>query len=351
MGANYTIYQQALDLQASGFDRYSSITIGIGLAKFMQILLPQVAFVATSLLLTPARLLPIARMVWRGRSRQTQLNKAEGWIREFQRLQGFFFWKLACDLGFFIIVTQYGSWLRALTLSGLLSYTAMQFIIYYLIGQRLIMANLVVINKKNRPKSIRTTWWKNLGSKLLYEEMGVTINQVNGRIIIIKMIIDYVAMWVTWSAYTAGFFLFANGGFGLASFYIFPHVSMSTLYLSVYLGYAAMFTIAEVALKNIAFRIQMPTWNRKLFLSTQFKQLVATFAITLILPLLIGTLTIGWKVIGENTSRIKGVVNEWRISLDGNAPQWNPNRAMKIDCGPSCLEEEFRKGPYTSENQ
>ena len=156
MAYNYTIYQQALDLQASGFDRFSSITVGIGLAKFMQILLPQIAFVVTSLWLRPERLLPLARWQSPGRTRESQLAKAKRWIERFNRLQGFFVWKLACDLGFFLIVTEYGSWLRAMTLSGLITYTAFQFFVYYIIGQKLILARLVKKQVDNRPKSIRT---------------------------------------------------------------------------------------------------------------------------------------------------------------------------------------------------
>lgn len=351
MAANYTIYQQALDLQASGFDRISSITVGVGVAKFMQILLPQLAFIITSSILTPQRLMPISRWMSPGRTRKSQLAMAQEWVNGFQRLQGFFIWKLACDLGFFIIVTQYGSWLRALTLSGLLTYTLLQFTIYYLIGQKLILANLARRQPLNKPKRIRTTWWKNLGSKLFYEEMGVTISQVSGGMIIAKMLVDYGAMWITWSAYTVGFFLFANGGFGLESLYVFPHVTMSSLYLSVYLGYAAIFTLVERLLKNIALRARIPLWNRKLFLSTQFKQVLATVGVTLILPIMVSQLTTGWKAVGESSSRLNAVQDQWTISLDGYPPQWESNQPVHMECDPSCLELQFKKGPYTTNNQ
>lgn len=348
---NYTIYQQALDLQASGFDRYSSITVGVGLAKFMQVLLPQLAFVVTSAILTPRLLLPLARKVSPGRTTDSQLSKAAGWIEGFQRLQGFFIWKLACDLGFFLIVTQYGSWLRAFTMSGLVTYTLFQFFVYHIIGQKLILASLVKPQHSNRPKRIRTTWWKNLGSKLFYEEMGVTISQVTGRMVIAKMLVDYGAMWITWSAYTVGFFLFANGGISLASFYIFPHVTMSSLYLSVYLGYAALFTVIELILKNIALRTSLPLWSRKLFLATQFKQVMATLAVTLILPLLVNSLLIAWKAVGQASSHLNGVIDQWSLSLDGSPPQWQPNRPQKSSCDARCLETSFRRGPYSTDHQ
>ena len=351
MVANYTIYQQALDLQASGFDRLSSVTVGVGVAKFMQILLPQLAFIITSSVLTPQRLILIARRVSPGRTRKSQLDMAQNWVNGFQRLQGFFLWKLACDLGFFMIVTQYGSWLRAFTLSGLLAYTLLQFVVYYLIGQKLILANLARRQPINKPKRIRTTWWKNLGSKLFYEEMGVTISQVGGGMVIAKLLVDYSAMWITWSAYTVGFFLFANGGFSLSSFYIFPHVTMSSLYLSVYLGYAAMFTLFEHILKNIALRAPLPLWNRKLFLSTQFKQVLATVAVTIMLPFLVSQLTTGWKAVGETSSRLNGVQDQWSISLDGNPPLWKANQPLQMECDTSCLELQFKKGPYTTDNQ
>lgn len=348
---NYTIYQQALDLQASGFDRYSSLTIGIGVAKFMQILLPQLAYVATSMILRPEGLLPLARLASPGRTRESQLDKAKRWIGGFQRLQGFFVWKLACDLGFFLIVTQYGSWYRALTLSGLLTYTCLQFIVYYLIGQKLILAKLARKQIRNQPKSIRTTKWKNLASKLLYEEMGVTISQVSGRMLIAKFFVDYGAMWITWSAYTIGFFLFANGGFGLAPLIIFPHVAMSSLYLSIYLGYAALFTTIEIVFKLVAYKSFATTRLKKLMLTAQFKQLCATISVTLLVPLLVGTMTTSWKFVGEKSAIINGVFDQWSISIDGNSPRWTPNQPLNTTCGPKCVEAEFTKGAYTTKNQ
>ena len=181
--------------------------------------------------------------------------------------------------------------------------------------------------------------------------MGVTISQVNGKTIIAKFLIDYGAMWVTWSAYSIGFFLFANGGLGLAPFFIFPHVSMISLYISVYLGYAAMFTVAELALKSIAFKARVSPLTRKLFLSTQFKQLIATFAVTLILPILVGIMTTGWKTVGAASSQITKVQDQWRISLEGNDPQWLPNKPIPMACDPTCLRDIFSKGPYTTRNQ
>lgn len=351
MAYNYTIYQQALDLQASGFDRFSSITVGIGLAKFMQILLPQIAFVVTSLWLRPERLLPLARWRFPGRTRESQLAKSKRWIEIFNRLQGFFVWKLACDLGFFLVVTEYGNWLRAFTLSGLVTYTTLQFIVYYLIGQKLILSRLTRRQKIKRPKSIRTTRWKNLASKLLYEEMGVTVSQVNATMIIAKIFVDYSAMWITWSAYTIGFFFFANGGIGFAALQIFPHVSMSSLYISIYIGYATLFTIVEILLKLLAFQGFTSTRWKKLILTTQFKQLCATIAVTLVVPFLVSGLTVGWKFIGENSAKLTGVYNQWTVSVDGNYPHWQASKSQKTKCGPSCLEAEFKSGPYTTENQ
>ena len=126
MGSNYTIYQQALNLKSSGFDQFSSITIGIGVAKFLQIIFPQLAYLLTSLLLTPDRVLPVTRFFFPRLNPVLQLKVAKDLIQQIYRLQGFFVWKLACDLGFFLIVTQYGSWLRAFTLSGLITYTLLQ---------------------------------------------------------------------------------------------------------------------------------------------------------------------------------------------------------------------------------
>mgnify|MGYP006277203825 CR=1 FL=1 len=344
---NYTIYQQALDLQASGFSRFSSITIGIGLAKFLQIVLPQIAYAITAMVITPARLLPIAKLLFPGRTSALQFRKANHWITTYHRLQGFFIWKLGCDLGFFLIVTEYGNWLRAFTLSGLVSYTALQFVVYYIIGQKLILSRFIKKSIKNRPKPIRVTWWKNLASKLFYEEMGVTISQVSGLMVISKVLVDYLAMWITWSAYTIGFFFFNNGGLGFAPFFIFPHVTMSTLYFSIYFGYAMMFTASEFILKSLALRTSLPLWSKKLFFSKHFKQFAATVIVTLMLPFSVGFIMDGWKIMGEVTVQLYGVLDQWEISLNENFPQWHPNSPLTIQCHTHCLERQFIQGPYT----
>jgi hypothetical protein len=351
MGSNYTIYQQALNLKASGFDQFSSITIGIGVAKFLQIIFPQLAYLLTSLLLTPDRVLPVARFFFPRLNPILQLKVAEELIQQIYRLQGFFIWKLACDLGFFLIVTQYGSWLRAFTLSGLITYTLLQFVVYYLIGQRLILSRLSQRNLSHRPRQIRTTWWKNLASKLFYEEMGVTISQVSFPMILTKMIVDYVAMWITWSAYTIGFLLFANGGLSFSPFTIFPHVAMSSLYLSVYLGYAAAFTVLEILFRNIAFHFAIPSWSRKMLLSTQFKQFSATFATTLLVPFFVGVLIVGWMSLGETSSRLMGVHEQWRLSNSGNIPKWQSVQHNQKYCDSLCVKDKFLSGPYGTTKQ
>jgi hypothetical protein len=351
MVSNYTIYQQALNLKASGFDQFSSITIGIGLAKFLQIILPQLAYLLTSLLLTPDRVLPVTRLFCPTLNGVRQFQIAENLTKQIYRLQGFFIWKLACDLGFFLIVTQYGSWLRAFTLSGLITYTVLQFIVYYLIGQRLILSRLSRRNLSHRPRLIRTTWWKNLASKLFYEEMGVTISQVSFPVIITKMIVDYLAMWATWSAYTIGFLLFANGGLSFSPFTIFPHVAMSSLYLSVYLGYAAAFTVLEILFRNIAFHFAIPSWSRRMLLSTQFKQFSATFAATLLVPLFVGVLIVGWMSLGETSSRFTGVNEQWRLVNSGNTPNWQHGQDNQQECDSLCVKDKFMSGPYATTKQ
>jgi hypothetical protein len=89
----------------------------------------------------------------------------------------------------------------------------------------------------------------------------------------------------------------------------------------------------------------------KLILSTQFKQLFATLAVTLMLPFLVSNLTTGWKFIGEKSAIINGVFDQWSISVDGNSPRWTPNGPLNTSCGPACLEEKFSKGPFTTNNQ
>ena len=126
---NYSIYQQALDLQATGLHEWSTNTIAFGLAKYIQIVLPQIAYYLAYLLINEQKVSWLLSRLQPTVPAEIRQIKAVTFTQNYHRLQGFFTWKLACDLGFFLIVTQYGPWSRALTLPGLITYTLGQLLI------------------------------------------------------------------------------------------------------------------------------------------------------------------------------------------------------------------------------
>ena len=57
-------------------------------------------------------------------------------------------------------------------------------------------------------------------------------------------------MYVTWSLYSIGFFFVGQGEIDFSPLSIFPHVSMLSFYLCVYLGYAFSFTLLNALLRQ-----------------------------------------------------------------------------------------------------
>jgi hypothetical protein len=192
---NYSIYQQALDLQASGFQEFSTNSLGFGLAKYIQIIIPQLAYYSLALIFNERVANNLISKISPNLSKVDRNARALAWVANVNRIQGFFTWKLACDLGFFLLVTQYGPWSRALTFSGLIVYTMVQFVVYYLIGQRLILSRLYPRDTPNRPRILRINRLSLAFSKLFYEELGVTINQVTTPVIIAKILVDYFSKY------------------------------------------------------------------------------------------------------------------------------------------------------------
>ena len=338
---NYSIYQQALDLQATGLYEWSTNTLAFGLAKYMQIVLPQLTYYLLYPLINSTTLEWLLKRL-RPQTTDRQLKeKARLWAEYYHRLQGFFTWKLACDLGFFLIVTQYGPWTRALTLPGLVTYTIGQLLLYYVIGQRLILSMLYTRHQSNRPKNLRIGRMQLAFSRLFHEELGVTVNQVPLRVALAKMLVDYSVMYLTWSAYTIGFIFVGHGELELAPFAIFPHVSMISFYLGVYLGYAFSFTFFSVLLRQLY--LLMPSgWDALsgFFLSSELTKALGAFGSMVLLPIGLSILLPFWFFVGQVCIHLSNPLDTWQKASSVPTPQWSPSKDSEPHCSVDCLSQQ-----------
>lgn len=341
---NYSIYQQALDLQATGLHEWSTNTLAFGLAKYIQIVIPQVAYYLLYPLINAKTVEYLLQALQPGLAAEVRQERAQQLSDQYHRLQGFFTWKLACDLGFFLVVTQYGPWTRALTLPGLITYTIAQLVLYFLVGQRLILSRLYPKQPLRRPKNLRIGRIQLALSRLFYEELGVTVNQVPLRVSLAKMLVDYFVMYVTWSLYTVGFFFAGQGEIDLSPLVIFPHVSMISFYLCVYLGYAFSFTLLTLILRQ--FYLLVP---RRLdgvagfLLSSELTKALGAVGSMVLLPLGLSILLPVWFSIGQVTVHFTNPLQVWQGATNVPVPQWSPSPASEPMSSVNYLQQQVAK--------
>lgn len=338
---NYSIYQQALDLQSTGLHQFSTVTMAFGLAKYLQVVVPQIAYYLIYPLINKKTMGWLVKHLTQVSSKAQQEARAQRWAEHYHRLQGFFTWKLACDLGFFLVVTQYGPWTRALTLPGLIAYTIGQFILYYVIGQRLILWRLYPCNSPTRPRNLQIGRLQLALSRLFHEELGVTMNQVPLRVAIAKMLVDYSVMYITWSLYKIGFFLAAHGELELAPFQIFPHVSMISFYFCVYLGYAFSFTLFSFILRQLYLLVPSRLDALSGFLlSGDLTKALGTVGSMVLLPIGLSILLPIWFFVGQASVNLTTPLNTWQRATDIAVPYWSPSSGKKVACSVDCLNQQ-----------
>ena len=339
---NYSIYQQALDLQATGLHEWSTNTLAFGLAKYIQIVIPQIAYYLIYPLINDNS---IGWLLRRGKPNQSEPDRQQQAHRlseHYHRLQGFFTWKLACDLGFFLVVTQYGPWSRALTLPGLLTYTLGQLILYFYVGQRLILSRLYPKEPPNRPKNLRIGRLQLALSRLFHEELGVTVNQVPLKVSLAKMGVDYISMYLTWSLYTVGFFLVGQGELDLSPLTIFPHVSMISFYLCVYLGYAFSFTLLTTILRQL-YRLLPARWDAfsGFLLSSELTKALGAVGSMVLLPLGLSLLLPIWFAVGQASVHITQPLDTWQRATTVPVARWAPSSGRdQPSCSLDCLNRK-----------
>ncbi len=195
----------------------------------------------------------------------------------FDQTVGFLSWKVGCDLGFFLIVTGLGPWQRAFTWSGLLPYTIIQYFVYFLIGRRIIVDGQLNPFSQTPPPSKTPqarSWWKQLLSKYLHEDLNTTNEYVPLRQVFLKPFVDYGGLVLSWSLYNVGIFFFQSGELNLAPVIQFTFYQMLTFYLVNTYGYVIGYNIAEWIEKAInLLEERFSQWKRQQsYLIQQAKQ-------------------------------------------------------------------------------
>ncbi|NEQ52955.1 MAG: hypothetical protein F6K11_22915 [Leptolyngbya sp. SIO3F4] len=229
----------------------NSMGVRYGASKLFQILIPLASYLLVRDLL-------IERILLRPAIREKLLKKLPAgprWqsIRKnfptiFEQTIGFAAWKIGCDLGFFLIVTGLGPWQRAFTWSGLLPYTVIQYFVYYLLGRKmLIEGQLNPFGSKSAPQPAaeRPPGWQRIASKYLHEDLNATSEDIPMRQVLLKPLVDYVGLILSWSMYTVGIFFAQSKELNLAPLVHFAFFQMLTFYLVNTYGYIIGFNIGE----------------------------------------------------------------------------------------------------------
>ena len=227
-------------------------SLSYGSSKLFQLLIPLGVVILFQLL--PFREKLLAKLIRLGGNNTALVPEQEkGEIsalgERFNRVLGFLGWKIGCDLGFFLINTEFGTWERAFTLAGLIPYTIVQYFVHRIVGQNMLMEGFINPFAKEvyrHPEKKRPNPFKQILSKYLFEDMGATNYNLRLRRVLLKPLVDYTSMVASWSAYTMGIFFFQSGEINLAPLLNFDHKMMLCFYMVGYFGYIFGFNLGEL---------------------------------------------------------------------------------------------------------
>lgn len=238
------------------FSLFSINSMGLryGASKLFQILIPLLSYIIIrdGLILGILAKQPVIRHWIEQASPWPWFEKLKrNFPQLVERTIGFMSWKIGCDLGFFLIVTGLGPWSRSFTWAGLIPYTLVQYIFYYGLGRRVIVegAPLSLLVSPNSTPPVptgRPAPWKRWVSKYLHEDMNVTSETIPLRQVILKPIVDYLGLVLSWSLYTIGMFFSQSGEVNWLPLLHFSFFQMLTFYLVNTYGYVLGFNLGEI---------------------------------------------------------------------------------------------------------
>ncbi len=161
---------------------------------------------------------------------------------------GFTAWKIGCDFGFLIINTSAAPWSIAFTWAGLIPYAIGMYVIYYLIGTKIIIQGQLNPFKDQYvpPKfSGRPSIVRQFISKFFHESLNTTSANVPMRQVVIKPFIDYGAILITWPLYNVALLFSQSGEINFAPMIHFTFLSILVFYIVNVLGFILGFNLGE----------------------------------------------------------------------------------------------------------
>lgn len=219
-----------------------STALSFGSSKLFQIIVPLLVYILFQEL--PGLRQSIQRLILLIRP-NTNLDACDYLISLFL---GFISWKIGCDFGFLIVATGSAPWTIAFTIAGLIPYALAQYFFYYLIGQK------IIIQGKTNPfkeefvaKKItgRPPLWKRFVSKFFHENMNVTSASVPLRQVVLKPIVDYAGLIISWPIYNVGLLFLQSGEINFEPLFHFMFLSIFVFYVVNVFGYILGYNLGE----------------------------------------------------------------------------------------------------------
>jgi len=219
-----------------------STALSFGSSKLFQILLPLLVYILFQEL--PGFKRSIQQVIL--------LIKPDAKLEAYEYLislfLGFMSWKVGCDFGFLIVATGSAPWSIAFTVSGLIPYALAQYFIYYLIGQKMIIQGKINPFKEEfiaRKITARPPLWKRFVAKFFHENMNVTSASVPLRQVILKPLVDYGGIIISWPLYNVGLLYLQSGEITLAPLVHFMFLPIFVFYVVNVFGYILGYNLGE----------------------------------------------------------------------------------------------------------
>ncbi len=246
----------------------SSTALSYGASKLFQIITPLGAYIFfRELPFRQALLRRIARTFNPGAGPKEEQQLVRSYEDFFDRALGFMTWKIGCDLGFFLVATGVGAWERGFTWAGLIPYTITQYLIYYLIGQSMILDGQInPFQPKPKVKRIkgRPPVWRQWFSKYFYENVNITSYNIEIRRVILKPFVDYGGIITSWPLYTVGLLFLQSGEINFAPVLHFFFLKMLAFYLVNTFGFILGFNFGEIVyFKGLDLVESAEQWSRE----------------------------------------------------------------------------------------
>jgi len=219
----------------------STDALSFGCSKLFQILLPLGVFVAIQEL--PGFRSLVRRLLAR-LCPAVEPQRAEA---IFNMLVGFASWKIGCDFGFLIVNRAAAPWSIAFTFAGLVPYAILQYLVYYLLGSKMLIQGKInpFDDRPPEPAPKPRRWWQRFIAKFCHEDGNATTDDVPLRKVALKPLVDYGSILITWPLYNVGLLFLQSGELNFAPFVRFNFLSIFAFYVVNVFGYILGYNLGE----------------------------------------------------------------------------------------------------------